>query len=258
MSDFLEQLDEAFSNVSFMDVSELRTLYYGRINLYVSFSDDGEHDLSGFDGGVLMRPRGVLSHTIHAVVGRKVSTPYFYANVFRNKAKASDILDTSTYSYDNFREDVETLTILPYLDEEDVRSTARSVSENVRLRSYFERFWVLTRELSNRSDARWAEIILDAGYSSIEDPIGKGIISPDRSPSTIILDLKNVMDLDIVPVQKYRKDRRQNVIRRINKKNKRLWATRNRIAKRRTDKYRQDSNSVANSVAEFRQLVLGI
>lgn len=262
MNEFLEQLDEAFSNVSFVDVSELRTLYYGRQNLFVSFSDSGEYEITGYELGELDHPRGVISHSMETVVAKKIGTSLFYANVFRYRGGSTSILDINSYSRDDYKSDIETLELLPHIDFIDLSDALDKVASNVRLRSYFDRLWHLTKELAGsgrQADASWAKILIDLGYHSLVDNVGKGVIVTNRSPVMLVLDTSNILEMDIVPVQKYRKDRRMNVIRRINKKNKRLWLTRNRIAKRKTDKYRDDGkSSVADTVADFRRLILGI
>ena len=87
MSDFLaeseQQINEIFSASSVMDVTELRTLYYGRLNLFVTFTDDGT--LTMRPDSNEQRPAGYVAYSVPDVIGRKVKSPEFYANVYRVK-----------------------------------------------------------------------------------------------------------------------------------------------------------------------------
>lgn len=258
---FDDALEEAVSNATVMDVSELRMLYYGRIGVYASFSNDGEHVSTGIKKGQLEHPMGVIAYSIPAIVGKKVSSPDFYANVFR--LRPNGVLDSSSYSRDDLNTDIETLRILPGMKDQYVTDAVEIATANLRLRSNFERLWVITREISEnypQADKKWRDILIDLGYDAITDKRGRKLITKSTEPVTLVLNMNSMTDLDIVPIQKYRKDRRQSVVRKINLKNKRLWQARNRVAKRRTDKYRGNSRGggVSASVAAFRELVLGL
>ena len=236
-----EYMTEAFSNVSFMDVSELRMLYYGRLNMYVSFTDTWELDTSGFIEGELERPYGVQAYPVDIVVGKKVSSPLFYGFVMRHKGGDGFINDIATYSYDDYRKDVEVIEALDYLNTGRTISILSEVESDPMYRSYFHRFWDLTKKLSahNRyADKLWRRILLDLGYKGFNDPKGKGILSSTHKPVAVIIDLDGIEKYDIVPIQKYRKDKRRYVTDRVDRENRRMWVARNRVAKKRTDRFR--------------------
>lgn len=240
---FEQELTEAFSNVSFMDVSEIRTLYYGRLNMYVSFTDDWEINHDGMDGSELIRPYGIECHTVDTLVGRKVSTPLFYAYVMRFNPKRGFVNDISNYSADQYKEDIEIIETLDYIKDSVKLQALSQVEAGVRYRSYFERLWDLTRRLADQSrykDKLWRRILLDLGYTGFNDPKGKGILSETKSPVTLIIDFSDVEKYDIVPVQKYRTDKRRYVTDKVKRENRKMWVARNRVAKRRTDKFRTD------------------
>jgi len=241
---FEQELTEAFSSVSFMDVSEIRTLYYGRLNMYVSFTDDWKINYTGMNGSDLIRPYGVECHTVDTLVGRKASSPMFYGYVMRFKPKRGFVNDISNYSVDQYREDVDVIEAIDYIKDSVKLQALSEVEAGVRYRSYFERLWDLTRLLAEQSrykDKLWRRILLDLGYTGFNDPKGKGILSESKSPVTLIIDFDAVEKYDIVPIQKYRVDKRRYVTDKIKRENKKMWVARNRVAKRRTEKFRKDT-----------------
>lgn len=243
---FEEKLAEAFNNASYMDVRGLRALYYGRLDLYASFTDDGEIETSGMSGGSLVRPEGVLGHTIDAIVGRKVSSSYFYANVFRWRKTQVFVEDIRTHNYEKYQDDLELFRTLRYI-KPGVKEAAEKAAESSLLRSYFERLWVLTKTAAEASgsisDRVWARILDDLGYAGFSDPSGKGILIPERVPCTLILNPREITELDIVPIQKYRVDPRRRIVDQVNRKVRKMATKRNRIAKRKfSDRTERDSN----------------
>lgn len=242
-------ISEAFSNASYMEVRGLRALYYGRLDMYASFTDDGVIQTSGMEGGSLVRPAGVLGHTIDAIVGRKVSSSYFYATVFRWRKQKIFVEDIRAHTYEKYQDDLELFRTLPYI-KPSVRENAEKAAESSLLRSYFERLWVLTRTAAEASgsisDRVWARILDDLGYAGFADPAGKGILIPERVPCTLILDEKQITELDIVPIQKYRVDPRRRIVDQVNRKVRKMATKRNRIAKRKfTDRSSKEGNGMS-------------
>lgn len=236
---FDELLQESFSNASYMDVRELRALYYGRSNVYVSFSDDGEYLTAGYVAGRLERPAGILAHTVDVVVGRKASTSMFYGNVFRRRSTTGFLDDIRNHSKEDYARDVEAFLVLGYI-KDDRKEQAVEAASSPRLRSSFERLWVLTRTAAGSksgSDRLWARILMDIGYMGFTDNSGTGILVKERVPCSIFLDERNKTDFDIVPVQKYRRDPRRRITDKVERKVEKMSTRRNRVAKQKVTRF---------------------
>lgn len=239
-----EQLNETMSFASFMNVSELRSLYYGRRNMYVAFTDDEHVSIKG-DAGIKPRPTGNLLYRLEDVIGRRVGTPLFYCAIFRYEPSSIFVPDIRKYTISNFQLDVNVIRSFGYMtDLPNLEYLIDDASAVDFPGSDFSRFWTLTQNiadaLSNGSDSEkiWRQVILDIGYSGFQDVSGESTIIHGSDPCTIALDVGNVDLIDILPIQKYRKDKRDSVQRRINTKLKYLWVERNLIAKEKTPRKR--------------------
>lgn len=232
-----EQLvSEGFGTSTVMNVKELRMLYYGRVNLYVTFTDDGKLDMKNKDP--FDRPYGYVAYTVADVVGRKVKTSEFYANVYRvKKTRASRkfIENIRTYDSSDLKDDIMVLRTLRYFEPESIDAIVENVSVISLLKSPFDRFWEITKQAAllkgNYWRGYWRRILLDLGYSGVADPSGTGTLIKKKTPVALIFDRK-VEELDIVPIQK-RRDPRRRVVRQIDHYVKKLATSRNRVAKRK-------------------------
>lgn len=244
---FDQLLTEDMSFASYMDVNELRLLYYGRNGIYVSFSDNEKLDMRGFDRSELKRPYSIRAYTIDTVVGRKASTNKLYGHVFRVRTSGEFVSDIKSFSSEDYAVVKETLYNLPYIDEIELNSYIGLVDNNLRLRRPFERFWLLTQYLSegrgSNSDKIWRRILIDLGFSGFNDPSGTGVFGKRNSPITLILEEEDVEMFDIVPVQKYREEKRNRIRDNVNRKNRLTRTARNRVAKRKTATHRDVSGS---------------
>lgn len=207
------ELQESFSTAAYMDVTELRQLYYGRSNVYVSFTDSIYYIKSGKESGALVRPWSILVNSVNEVVARKVSSPYFYANVIRVDKKGW-IEDIRNYDERQLKKDIESLTELTFLEESFVTTVVEYVLERKRGSKKFEILWDITKRLSKNNEMTWNKILLELGYTGFTDQTGTGIFGT-RFPQSIILTEDIMTYLDTVEIQKYRKDGRQRVINRI-------------------------------------------
>lgn len=239
MFEDLIKIEESFSFASYMDVREIRALYYGRLNMYASFTDNSEYDLRSNT-----RPRGILSHAVDTIVGRKVSTEKFYAKVFRlRKSGGKFIEDIRHYSRDELLEDIEVLKVLSSTKEDDVEKAVSAVMANGRIRRDFDRLWEITKILSNRDSRKWAQLFKDLDYIGVEDKAGLGVLTKKKAPVMLLFDTRSKTDLDVVPIQKYRKDERARVKELVDKRVKQQATQRNRIAKQKVTVRRDGSSS---------------
>lgn len=229
MFEDLIKLEESFSFASYMDVREIRALYYGRLNMYASFTDNHEYDLRSNT-----RPHGILAHAVDTIVGRKVSTEKFYAKVFRlRKSGGKFIEDIRHYSRDELMEDIEVLKILSITKKDNVEKVVESVMANGRLRRDFDRLWEITKALSNKDSKKWAQLFKELDYIGVEDKAGLGVLTKKKVPVMLLFNTKSKTDLDVVPIQKYRKDERARVKELVDKRVKDQSTVRNRIAKKK-------------------------
>tara|TARA_R100000664_G_C2752088_1_gene139364 strand:+ start:183 stop:986 length:804 start_codon:yes stop_codon:yes gene_type:complete len=242
MTDFIEQaenqLNEIFSASSVMDVTELRTLYYGRLNLFVTFTDDGRLEMTPDSSEE--RPAGYVAYSVSDVVGKKVKTSEFYANVYRikkNNKSREFIDDIKTFTKKQYEDAVERLYGLDYIGEDEIFEGLGKISSTSALRGYFNRLWDLTKFLAKSAGGGawkmlWREIFLDIGYNGITDKSGSGLLVSNRNPVTIQFD-SDIEEFDIVPIQKHKKDPRKRVRTQVNRYVKRLSTARNRVSKKR-------------------------
>lgn len=206
-------LKEAFSAASYMDVTELRQMYYGRSNLYVSFTDSINYIKSGKDSGALIRPWSILVNSVNEVVARKVSTPYFYANVIRID-KRGWLSDIRQYDDRQLKKDIQSLTQLSFLEESFVNTVVEYVVDRKRGDKKFEILWEITKRLSKNNEMTWNKIFLELGYTGFTDQTGTGIFG-SRYPQSIVLTEDVMTYLDTVSIQKYRTDNRTRIKDRI-------------------------------------------
>ena len=232
----------------YMDVSELRKLYYGRMGVYCSFSDDDEFELTSSENHSLTRPSSILAFSVEDVVGRFVSTPKLYANVFRirtynNEKFLNDIRD---YGKDDFAKDVQTLSMIH--DAETVQYYANKASQYTTITYEFDRLWKMLKLMSKKygsgAAVKWRNYFAELGYYGFKDPSGLGIMMKERKPCVVVLFPGDVKQFDIVPIQKYKKDKRFYVTDKIMFKMKRMAFDRSAIAKEKTDDYRKDGSNL--------------
>ncbi len=236
-----QTLQEGFGTSAVMEVSELRRLYYGRLNLFVTFSNDEnvEKDATSID-----RPLSIEAFSVFDVVGRKVKSNRFYAHVFRINPK-NFISNIKTYDTTSLKRDLVKLASYPNVDGERIAEIIENTIVKSMLRSPFLKLWEITKQVAleqNRSMYRmtWRRIFRYLGYEGISDPSGTGILSGrGRAPTTIIF--SEIKPIDIVPIQKHRKDERNRVINNVNRTVTKAATARNRIAKRKF-KNRQQKN----------------
>ena len=260
MNDFLKTVEkeqnavqESFSSSSYMDVTELRALYYGRLDIMVSFSNDEHYILSGYHSGDLIRPWGVVGHTVEDVVGRRVSSSDFYGHVFRDKTKpANHLKDINSYPKAQLQEDLELLSLFKYVDSERLENARERVLRNPRAVSPFVQLWSIMRltfENSHDGDKRWAKAFVDLGYEAITDQRGIGLFT-DKKAGTLYFDIRSLERFDIVPVQKYRSDPRNRVRDNVDRIVKRLRVRRNRVAKKPLKDSRGSSDTLQKNTLQ--------
>lgn len=196
-----------------MDVSELRQMYYGRSNLYVSFTDSIKYIKSGKDSGTLVRPWSILANSVNEVVARKVSTPFFYANVMRINKKGW-LEDIRHYDDRQLKKDIDSLTQLSFVEESFVNTIVEYVMERRQSSKKFEVLWEITKRLSKNDEMLWNKILIGIGYTGFTDQTGTGIFGT-RFPQSIILTEDVITYLDTVEIQKYRTDNRKRIKDRI-------------------------------------------
>lgn len=238
---------ESFSSASYMDVRELRMLYYGRLDMYVSFTDD-----SSFVTKNNNAPEGIICHKVDTVVGRKANTSLFYGRVFRVKKSGGKFIENiKTHSTDSLKTDIAAIRTLSYLNSDDVESAVKYVMTNTRIRSAFERLWELSKILSDGNDKTWARILLDIGYSGFSDQSGLGIITKARAPVAILLDMKQKTDFDIVPLQKYRVDPRARIRNDVDRQVRLMGTKRKRVAKKDIGAFRGDKKQKKSLLSDL-------
>lgn len=235
--DFVELIEESyrgFATGSYLELDELRLLYYGRWGIYVTFTDDGSYD---FETTVreLDRPDGVLCHSLNDVIARRVSSSEFYANVLR--IDSSGVMsDIRRYTRDDFMRDVTKLREQHLVDDETFDGFLYEVQGNVRIRYDFQRLWDFTEELAKEKGGgdfgkEWKKMLMGLGYDGFTDPHGTGIIAAGKRPVTLYMDYRNRRDLDILPIQKNRKDPRLHTRQQVERMADRMQTRRNRVAK---------------------------
>jgi hypothetical protein len=236
LTHFERLLEDTPNSAQYMDITELKVLYYGRLDMYGSFSNDEKLETSGIDkNGDVKRPSGVSLYDVRDIVGRTVNSNKFYVHVARVKPRGGKLLNMESYGVIHFNRDIEKLKQM--IDEDYITELVHIVNRDARIRYEGERIWKLTKMLSepyNReADTYWAGLLEDLNYYGIQD--NKGIISKDRKPVLYIFNEKDLTVYDIVPVQKYKKDKRMRTIERIAEKTKRMYVDRSRVAQRKTE-----------------------
>ena len=240
----LEKLDEAFSMSTEMNVDELRRLYYARINIYVMPNGDGDltySDESGKDLPVSMR-----CHAVNDIVAKKVKSNELYGVVFRvRKSSGRFVEDIKEYESRDFLQDLSLLRKLDYLDQEVLNDYSTKIKNNGIIKHYFGKFWKLTEMLAESTGktktAIWRKILLDLGYIGFNDASGVGFFSNKKQPTAIVLDRSDVEFLDVIPLQKKIRDKRNRVIDHGQRQNKKLEVNRKRVAKAEPSKRTDDS-----------------
>lgn len=235
----LEEAYAGFGQAGHLNTTDLRTLYYGRPDIYVSFTDDGEYEIEAGPREI-DRPDAIVCYDVRDVIGRKVSSNEFYANVFRlKKNKGEFIEDVRRYRKEDLFNDVTVLRSMEIVDRDTFEDIWNQILRDSTIRHHFVRMWLLTEFIAKERNNRyygilWRQILLSLGYVGFSDPSKAGILMGGRDPVTLYIDFDNREDLDILPIQRFRQDPRRRVADRVERKVKRISARRNRVAKRRT------------------------
>lgn len=229
----IEEAYRGFGLSSHIDTTELRLLYYGRPDIYITFTNDGDVDVIHDD-----LPDAFISYDIRDVVGRRVQSSDFYAYVYRiDKNKGKWLDDVRRYRREDFHSDMELLKESGWVEEETFDDILYKTGMDTRLRYDFERLWAVSRlmamEVSDRSyRVLWSRILRSIGYSGFGDPSMSGMLGK-REVRNIFLDYDSREDLDILPIQKFREDPRRRVERQVERYRRRMRGARNRVARRR-------------------------
>lgn len=231
-----EILEEGFGTSADMDVTELRRLYYGRLDMFVTFSND---DKVRFTNRPTVRiPAGAVGFSVFDVVGRKVKDSAFYAHVFRFNTRQNFINNIKTYNTTDLKRDLLKLMVYDGLPEETIEQIIEENMTKSLLRNPFLKLWGVTQDMAmkqNRaySPVIWRDIFLFLGYYGISDPTGTGILTGGRAKHPTSLFFIEPAIIDIIPIQKQRKDERRRVINNVDRRVAQLSTKRNRIAKRK-------------------------
>lgn len=227
----IEEAYRGFGLSSHIDTSELRLLYYGRPDIYITFTDDGDVDTAHDD-----IPDSFISYDIRDVVGRKVQSSEFYAYVYRiDKSRGKWMDDVRRYRREDFHSDMEALKAMEWV--EDFDDIVRQVGMDTRLRHDFERLWAVSKHVAMSLSERnyrlvWARVLRSVGYIGFSDPSRSGMLGR-REVMSVFLDYDNREDLDILPIQKFREDPRRRVEWQVERYRRRMRGARNRVARRR-------------------------
>jgi len=243
MTDFLTNieetlysLNEATSYASYMNVDELRHLYYGRVNILVSFSNDEKLNTSGYYQNRLIRPKGILGYSVEDVVGRRVSSNRFYGHVYRDKVSNTNaIRDIQSYSSEDLGRDLEKMKTFSYINPHALEDAIIVSENNPRMRRNFEVLWSIMQTIIQRernADRIWARLFQDLGYDAITDQRGLGFLSDAKASTTLIFDHRDIEMFDIVPIQKYRTDPRRATRDKVDRIVERLRTRRRTVAKK--------------------------
>lgn len=234
MSEELFNLEESFSTSTVMNVNELRLLYQGRLDVYATFTDDVSRELVHND-----LPICIKAHPINDIVGRKVKTSKFYAFVFRlekNKSGNRFINDIRTYDSRDLDRDLSSIREMTTMfDIDTIEQTIERSLLKSSLKSHFQKIWSITKDLAETKGRSapivWRRIFVRMGYNGVADN-GSGLFGKRGEPIVLIFNL-HVEELDIVPIQKTRRDQRQRVVNQVDRYVRKLATARNRVAKRR-------------------------
>lgn len=234
------KMSRRFSVTSVLDVSELNK-YYGRLDVYVSFTDDGDYD---YFGGVdaTIRPESVYGYPINDVVGRFTRESTLYGRVFRYKEKSREPLDVTQYRMDDYEIDYRKLVDLYPAYEDELDWIYSLVPGQLKIKNAFNHLWQLTFRLAAKQakgitniKKQWADIFIALGYDAILDKRGTGVINDKRKAVLLVLgrDDTHIEDLEIVSTQEHKKELNQRIYRKIARFNRltKVSNARNRIAK---------------------------
>lgn len=229
----IEEAYRGFGLSSHIDTSELRLLYYGRPDIYITFTDDG--DVTTHHDNL---PDSFISYDVRDVVGRKVQSSEFYAYVYRiDKNRGKWVDDVRRYSRDDFYSDMEYLRRNEWLEAEEFDSIVKTVGMDTRIRHDFERLWSVSRHVAASISERnyrlvWGRVLRSIGYIGFSDPSMSGMLGK-REVMSVFLDYDNREDLDILPIQSFREDPRRRIERQVERYRRRMRGARNRVARRR-------------------------
>lgn len=238
--DFNELLEESyrgFGTGQELNLDDLRLLYYGRQNVFVSFSDDGEHDFYT-QSTELDRPKSILCYKVNDVVGKKVSTSEFYMNVFRPSIKGEWLQDIRRYTKEDLSKDINNLKKIVGLDSHEWILLTNPILKDIKIRHEFDRLWQIAHAIAytkggDNAEDIWGELMLRLGYSMVSDPEGTGILTIGRAPVNLFLDVERIEDLDVLPAQKRRRDPRRHMRDKIERQRYWMRNARNRVARRK-------------------------
>lgn len=239
MKSFEDLIEEArsFGLSSHLDVTELRIMYYGRLDMYVAFTDDGELSFSP-DDGELDRPDGLIAYDVRDVVGKKVRSGMFYANVVRLSPNAGkQVKDVKHYSSDDLRRDIGEIRKIDTIEPEMVDMIIESIMSDSSMTSPFAIFWRITEYLAKlvslpAYSSVWASILSDLGYASFSDPSRTGMINGRKVPVTLYIQQDDIEPVDILPIQGERSDPRKRIRDKVERDRRLMRNARNRIAKK--------------------------
>ena len=229
-----------FSVTSVLDVGELEP-YYNRMDVFVSFTDDGLYDYTGaIDQN--RRPEGIFAYPINNVVGRQSRETTLYGRVFRYKTVDNDTLEVVNYRIDDFERDARRLHDLypdlsDEIDEHVMLAPGRLKSDSPFGRLWITSFYVALEFASGMSDIQfhWTRVLMDLGYTSFYDRRGMGIITSGNDPVLLVIsDVSgDVEDLEIVSTQEHQKEQNAFVRDWVQRFNDRVEVSnaRNRIKK---------------------------
>lgn len=224
---FEQLITESLTNATQADVRELRSMYYGRLDMFVSFSDDSKIQTDQKD-----LPTGIVSHKVEDVVGRKVKVSELYGHVFRVKKSRGRVVESiKAYSMDDLHNDINKLKDLPYVYEDDVDEIVPKVMSNRLIRSNFDRFWEITRALTDGLSDLWSRILVDIGYIGFNDPDGLGLFSRRGQPTALIINQARIETFDILKVQT-RNETRSRIRDDVEREVKKMQTRRKRVQKK--------------------------
>lgn len=253
---FEDLLEASFHGSSYMDVSDLRYLYYGRPNVYVAFTDDGRYNLNTTNTE-LDRPNSIVCYDVRDVVGRKVNTSDFYANVFRLKTNLLHIKNVRDFSKRNFDVMTDRLLDVDGINRQLAQEVIKDVLRTPTLRYWFEKFWNITEYLAKSQwreetyEYQWRRILMECGIGAVSDPTKSGMLTGVKKPVTIYLDLDEREDLDILNIQKYREDPRARITTQVDRMRARMRGARNRVAKHRRENPSASASDLFKVAREF-------
>lgn len=224
---------------SWLGLDELRMLYYGRPDILITFSNDDKFEMNGMVENQLKHPKGFKCYDIKDVIGRHVTTDRLYAHVMRLSktiSKGKVLKDLKDYTDKQLERDLESLTAL--YTAEFIKQYVDKNKMNAKMRFPFERLWYITKDIADNygthGDEVWTKIMKHLGYVGFVDD-GYGLVGKRNKKVTLILKPSIVDQYDIVPIQKYKKETRKNVVDKIGSATKLMYSRRSAVAKEKTD-----------------------